>query len=169
MLPKLKNYLDDSENWNSFAFFKTKLLEMIYEYFADLSFEIHLPFLLEHQELYDKNELSFLYDLLGLSKLRKYDESAIEILQNAKSLAVILNIPGWLGLIDYHLIISYLRFMQPAKALMLFDECGHDFQEAGAHRRILDLRFSQARCLGMLRLFEEAEQVFLNLIQPMIK
>ena len=32
MLPKLKNYLDDSENWNSFAFFKTKLLEMIYEY-----------------------------------------------------------------------------------------------------------------------------------------
>ncbi|MEY8380208.1 hypothetical protein AAK979_04050 [Ileibacterium valens] len=146
---KLKNYLDDSENWNSFAFFKTKLLEMIYEYFADLSFEIHLPFLLEHQELYDKNELSFLYDLLGLSKLRKYDESAIEILQNAKSLAVILNIPGWLELIDYHLIISYLRFMQPAKALMLFDECGHDFQEAGAHRRILDLRFSQARCLGM--------------------
>ncbi len=165
MLPELENYLSDSTNLHSFAFFETKLLEMIYEYFTDLSFQERLPFLLEHMDLFNQTSQSMIYDLYGLSKLRTYDETAIECFQTAKSLSVLLNIPGWLGLIDYHLIITYLRFMKPEKAFPLFEECGREFQNAGAHRRLLNLRFNQAQCFLKLGLFEESDAIHLNLIE----
>ncbi|WP_290140434.1 tetratricopeptide repeat protein [uncultured Dubosiella sp.] len=165
MLPELENYLSDSANLHSFAFFETKLLEMIYEYFADLSFQERLPFLLEHLDLFNTTAQSMIYDLYGLSKLRTYDETAIECFQTAKSLSVLLNIPGWLGLIDHHLILTYLRFMNPEKAFTFFEECGREFQNAGAHRRLLNLRFNQAHCFAKLGLFDESEQIYINLIQ----
>ncbi len=165
MLPELENYLSDSTNLHSFAFFETKLLEMIYEYFANLPFQERLPFLLEHMDLFDATAQSMIYDLYGLNKLRKYDETAIEYFQTAKSLSVLLNIPGWLGLINYHLIIAYLRFMQPEKAFPFFEESGKDLQNSGSHRRILDLHLNQAQCYMKLGLREEADSLFQTMLQ----
>lgn len=165
MLPELENYLSDPTNLHSLAFFETKLLEMIYEYFADLPFQERLPFLLEHMDLFNTTAQSMIYDLYGLSKLRTYDETAIECFQTAKSLSVLLNIPGWLGLIDYHLIITYLRFMQPEKSFPFFEECGKDLQNSGSHRRILDLHLNQAQCYMKLGLREEADSLFQTMLQ----
>ncbi|WP_300844703.1 hypothetical protein, partial [uncultured Dubosiella sp.] len=150
---------------HSYAFFETKLIETTYEYFTDQEFQKRLPFLIQHMDLFDQTARSFIYDLQGLSKLRAYDESAIDCFQSAKALSVLIHIPGWLGLIDYHLIITYLRAMLPHKAFPLFEESGRDFQNAGAHRRILNLRFNQAQCLMKMKLYEEADQIHLNLLQ----
>ncbi|EOS61255.1 hypothetical protein C815_00590 [Firmicutes bacterium M10-2] len=165
ILDELESYLSDPSNLHSYAFFETKLIEMIYDYFADLPFQERLPFMLEHMNLYDHTDQSLIYDLHGLSKLRAYDQSAIECFQSAKALSVLVNIPGWLGLIDYHLIITYLQSMNPVKAFPLFEECSREFQTAGAHRRILNLRFNQAQCFLKLGLFEEADQIHINLLQ----
>lgn len=165
ILDELESYLADPANLHSYAFFETRLLEMIYDYFADLPFQERLPFMLEHMDLYNHTEQSLIYDLHGLSKLRTYDQSAIECFQSAKALSVLVNIPGWLGLIDYHLIITYLQSMNPVKAFPLFEECSREFQTAGAHRRILNLRFNQAQCFLKLGLFEEADQIHINLLQ----
>lgn len=165
LVPELKAYLNDPSSLHSYAFFETKLIETTYEYFTDQEFQKRLPFLIQHMDLFDQTARSFIYDLQGLSKLRTYDESAIDCFQSAKALSVLIHIPGWLGLIDYHLIITYLRAMLPHKAFPLFEESGRDFQNAGAHRRILNLRFNQAQCLMKMKLYEEADQIHLNLLQ----
>lgn len=165
MLPELENYLSDSANLHSIAFFETKLLETIYEYFADLSFQERLPFLLEHMDLLDPTAQSMIYDLYGLSKLRNHDNKAIELFQIAKSLSILIHIPGWIGLIDHHLILAYLQAMKPEKAFLLFEECGHEFQIAGAHHRLLNLKFNQAHCYTKLGLFEESNACYENMIQ----
>lgn len=165
LVPELETYLNDPSSLHSYAFFETKLIETTYEYFTDQEFQKRLPFLIQHMDLFDQTARSFIYDLQGLSKLRAYDESAIDCFQSAKALSVLIHIPGWLGLIDYHLIITYLRAMLPHKAFPLFEESGRDFQNAGAHRRILNLRFNQAQCLMKMKLYEEADQIHLNLLQ----
>ncbi|WP_438588638.1 helix-turn-helix domain-containing protein [Dubosiella newyorkensis] len=76
MLNELESYLADPSNLHSYAFFETKLIEMIYEYFSDLPFQEQLPFMLEHMNLYDHTEQSLIYDLLGLSQLRTYIKKA---------------------------------------------------------------------------------------------
>ena len=76
MLNELESYLADPSNLHSYAFFETKLIEMIYEYFSDLPFQEQLPFMLEHMNLYDHTEQSLIYDLLGLSQLRNYIKKA---------------------------------------------------------------------------------------------
>lgn len=165
MLNELESYLADPSNLHSYAFFETKLIEMIYEYFSDLPFQEQLPFMLEHMNLYDHTEQSLIYDLLGLSQLRTYIKKAEASFQSAKALSLLLNIPGWTGLIDHHLILTYLRFMKPEKAFPLLEECKREFHNAGAHRRFLNLKFNQAHCFMKLGLFNEADQIYLNLIQ----
>lgn len=164
ILDELKSYLADSSNLHSYAFFETKLIEMIYDYFADLPFQERLPFMLEHMNLYDHTEQSLIYDLHGLSKLRTYDQSAIECFQSAKALSLLLNIPGWTGLIDHHMILTYLQEMEPTKAFLLFEECSREFQTAGAHRRLLNLKFNQAHCFSKLGCFKECDDTYENLI-----
>ncbi len=165
MLDELKIYLNDPTNLHSHAFFETKLLEMLYEYFADLPFQERLPFLLEHMELFDPMDQSIIYDLQGLSQLRAYNEKAEISFQAAKTTCILLNIPGWTGLIDHHLILTYLRFMKPEKAFPLLEDCGREFQNAGAHHRLLNLKFNQAHCFMKLGLHQEANRIFINLIQ----
>lgn len=165
ILDELESYLADPSHLHSYAFFETRLLEMIYDYFADLPFQERLPFILEHMDLYDHTEQSLIYDLLGLSQLRTYIKKAETSFQSAKSLSLLLNIPGWTGLIDHHLILTYLRFMKPEKAFPLLEECNREFHDAGAHRRLLNLKFNQAHCFMKLGLFNEADKTYLNLIQ----
>lgn len=165
MLPILKEYLMDEKNWHCPAFFETNLLQMIYEYFCDLSFQERFSLLFDHEYLFDPSARSILHDLYGLSKLRKYDESAIHSFQTAKALSVFQPIPGWMGLIDYHMIITFLRFMKPEKAYSLFEECRKDIQNSGSHRRLLDPQLNEAQCFMKLGLREEADTIYQTMLQ----